>query len=266
MQDNALSYNSLISLLPQEFYFVCADLPGHGKSDPFVEGLILEITSYILSVKRVIQHFKWAKCYIVGHSLGAQLAFLFSAIYPEVVIKLIMIDGLTPFIVPAEDSPEHFKLCVKEVEKVEHTTRTRLPPSYTYEEALERMKSNRRGSLSDHAAKILLERSLIRSGTGYRFITDQRLKYLIKPLYTMGHVEHFVNRVKCPVLLILAEDSVNDYADVLGDYSHIILNGMIFKKPNFKVVVVSGDHNVHMNYPERVSKHVIQFLVQNCSL
>ena len=51
-------------------------------------------------MKGTLDSLEWKNCLIVGHSMGAGLACLFSACFPERVDKLVMIDGFGTLIKP----------------------------------------------------------------------------------------------------------------------------------------------------------------------
>ena len=48
-----------------------------------------------LFVRRVLDHLKWDKTIIMGHSMGGGMGLFYSAMFPEQVEKLIAIDLLS---------------------------------------------------------------------------------------------------------------------------------------------------------------------------
>jgi len=85
--DNSESFSPLITQLIENYHlnqtFLSLDLPGHGRSyhnktnyyEFFVEGALV--------VLRAMKHFGWDKVTLLGHSLGAGLAFGFAGTFPE---------------------------------------------------------------------------------------------------------------------------------------------------------------------------------------
>lgn len=67
--------------LSDDFRVICIDLPGHGKSEVFNDGLTMEIMANW--VKAVLDHLKVETCVMVGHSMGGYVTLEFAERYPE---------------------------------------------------------------------------------------------------------------------------------------------------------------------------------------
>lgn len=263
LQDNAGTFDRLFPQLPKGFLYVAIDLPGHGKSSHFERGLPLVYMHYIFSIKLVVDFYKWDTVILIAHSFGAQLSTLFTAFYPERCQKLILLDGLTPKLVTNEGIIKHYRRHFDEMEDAERTIFTKNPPSHTYEEALNRFMNNRISKLTRESAEILIKRSLINSGHGVRFSTDQRLKKLFG--YPLNHEQLLtvIRSIKCPCLLIIAKDSCNFLQDRLGleFYAHLESLDLVQELPNFTLKIVEGNHDVHLNNAPLVARHATKFLL-----
>ncbi|KAG2464439.1 SERHL protein, partial [Polypterus senegalus] len=77
--DNANSFSRLIPLLPQDRHYVAIDFPGHGLSSHRPAGTFYILPKYISDICRVTN----------GGSVGC----LFSALFPDMVDKVILIDS-----------------------------------------------------------------------------------------------------------------------------------------------------------------------------
>ena len=79
------------------------DFPGHGKSFHFTDHTNL-ITSYLLPTlnfaNHVLDETASEKINLVGHSMGSTVALLLAATYPELVSKLVLIEGIGPLTKP----------------------------------------------------------------------------------------------------------------------------------------------------------------------
>lgn len=53
-------------------------------------------------VRRIVLHFGWKNISLMGHSRGGAIAFLYSAIYPDEIDRLICID----IAYPKRETPE----------------------------------------------------------------------------------------------------------------------------------------------------------------
>uniref|UniRef100_A0A7N9IA78 AB hydrolase-1 domain-containing protein n=1 Tax=Macaca fascicularis TaxID=9541 RepID=A0A7N9IA78_MACFA len=81
--DNANSFDRLIPLLPQDFYYVAMDFGGHGLSSHYSSGVPYYHQTFVSEIRRVVAGKK--QC-IFRHGV-------FSCIFPEMVNKLILLDS-----------------------------------------------------------------------------------------------------------------------------------------------------------------------------
>jgi len=131
----------------------------------------------------------------------------------------------------------------------------RQPPAYTFDEAVVKMKSGRPSTLSDESARILASRGLIDVGGGkYTFASDQRLKLDFWPVMAFDQQRQILSNITCPTKFVLADQNCSRYSTYLKDQYEFYT-----QRPNTTVVMVSGDHDVHLNYPDRVSEHISEF-------
>ncbi|KAM3623679.1 uncharacterized protein V6R79_014219 [Siganus canaliculatus] len=131
--DNCGSFNSLIPLLPTECRYVALDLVGHGRSSHRLPGAFYSVPDYVVDVRLVADALQLKKFSIIGHSMGecsftsqlilicdgrfwlhdkaterreitlklfvfilstgGDVAAMFTALYPEMVDALILLDA-----------------------------------------------------------------------------------------------------------------------------------------------------------------------------
>ncbi|XP_041093716.1 serine hydrolase-like protein [Polyodon spathula] len=91
--DNANSFDRLIPRLPQECHYLAMDFPGHGLSSHRPPGEHYIFPAYVNDVLRVAKALDWKTFSILGHSMGGNVACLFSALFPEMVEKLVILDA-----------------------------------------------------------------------------------------------------------------------------------------------------------------------------
>lgn len=241
---------------PASLFVVCIDLPGHGYSSHFSPGVLLNFMDYVLTIKRVADYFCWSTFYYLGHSFGAQIGAYFSAFYPQYVAKLIMLDAIASYY-PLDNIKRHAQVTRKLLDN-EVKMAGRKRPSYSYEEALERIKINRISKLDNEAAIALLKRSVVPYENGYSFSTDQRLKIAVWSSWNAQQNLQILKNIKCPQLIIFARESLpvmslNIFRPVMQIYK---------SRKNFHYKVVEGNHDVHNNNPERVAPLVEKFLIE----
>nr|XP_018900562.1 PREDICTED: probable serine hydrolase [Bemisia tabaci] len=263
--DNCGTFDPLIPLLPQEYFYVCIDFPGHGKSSPFPVGTPLKFFDFVLTMKRVVDYFNWKEVTCLGHSFGVQTSLYLAAIYPELVTKIIALEiGLGG--VETSQLTLRYRERFDQLLSLEKKLANRSPPSYSYAEAANRVKKNRwMSELTDEACSVLIKRSLVPNGNGFYFSTDQRFRLGVGPDLTGEQQISIFKQVKCPVLLILGDITEREFwakADIVKE----IYNYFKTEALNISMVTVSGNHDVHLNHPERVSPHIRSFLLSNPSI
>ena len=261
LQDNAGTFDRLVNLLPDSFYYVCIDLPGHGKSTRFPKGVFLDFMLFLSSVRRVILQLEWKQFIIVGHSFGGQLGSYYAAFYPEEVKKLIMLDTLAPFAVPLDRHLQHCKDSIEKMIELEKKLSNSNPPNYTREEAINRLINSRMSPISKQGAEILSLRTLKKNKNNfYYFSTDQRLKYNLQAPITPDIHFNVISNITSSVLIIIT----NSYLKFVESYrkGHLDYETLQFfnKKNNFQIVSIPGHHDVHNDEPHLVAPHIEKFI------
>lgn len=135
--DNCGTFNTFIPLLPKECRYVAMDLAGHGQSSHRRPGVFYSFPSYVMDVRRVIDAMQWNKFSIIGHSMGGNIAGLFSALYPEMVDAVVLLDSYGFLPTDPNEMPKVMRQGMDEMLQFEKKTeeKTRV---YTYAKAVER--------------------------------------------------------------------------------------------------------------------------------
>ncbi|XP_050422241.1 serine hydrolase-like protein isoform X2 [Adelges cooleyi] len=260
-QDNCETFDRLIPLLHTGFYFLCIDLPGHGQSSHFGAGFRITLEHFMISLKRVVDYLKWTKFKCIGHSLGGMVAGLFAAIYPEHLDQLVMLDCAGPISIRPEDTVKSMRKVCDDLLNLENKTANRGPPSYTYEQAINLLLTKRPSKLTPESANVLVKRSLQTNSDGhYSFTTDQRMKLSYNIIQSPMQQWMVVQSIKCPLLYIWVTDNPEQKRNDVKS------TRKLFKSiPNARVVRVNGNHDVHLNHPERIADLINVFFVSEKS-
>lgn len=215
----------------------------------------------MLAVKRVVDHLKWDRFKCIGHSMGGMIASLFTSLYPEHVVSLVMIDCAGPMPVHAQDTVKWLRMVGDGLLTIERKISSGSPPSYTREQAVDVLMTKRPSKLTRSSANVLVERSLVDRPDGrYAFSMDQRLKVHYNQTFTPIQYMAIVNSIQCPVLHLRATDNP------LQKDPRVKLSRKIYKSnPNVRMVKVNGNHDVHLNHPERIADLINTFLLSERS-
>jgi len=98
ISSNCRVWDNIASNLTPDYSFFAIDLRGRGHSEKPKKGYSLKI--HCNDIKNVIDALNIKPVVFMGHSLGAYIGIMFSALFPDYVEKLILFDGggkLTPY-------------------------------------------------------------------------------------------------------------------------------------------------------------------------
>lgn len=257
LMDNAGSFDTLAPLLPTNIRLVCLELCGHGYSSTYPPGVVLHYFDHAYHVKLVVDHFKWDKVVLLGHSIGAITLFLFASLFPENVSRMISLDLVKPFSVSVSKLPVVMRGIITQMREFSEIGR---PLTVRYEEARQSIVDNYKGSVDEKAADILLVRSLKKKADAedaYELPNDLRI--LVRTLtLSEEQIKVLVTNIRCPLLIIRASNGLKNFTeDVLKEYLDIYQAS----SADFRIVNVAGSHHVHLTHPERVAPHIHEFLL-----
>ncbi len=247
--DNAASFVPLAMLL-NHYHVVSFDFPGHGFSDHRPEGVNYHLVDYVADVAHAVRDLGWKYFHIMGHSLGAGVAMVYAAAYPEQVKKLVLIDGVGPISAkPGSASGRLRKSIDAGLESV-----SRAPSAARIYDDWQILISARRQAspISEQGANLLLRRGATEKNDGITLNADRRLKHPSANYLTEEVVLNFIAHVEAPTLILLARE------------------GMIINQPttdsriaafqNITAKEYSGQHHFHMDSPELLAGDIQQFL------
>ncbi|KAJ3658681.1 hypothetical protein Zmor_010406 [Zophobas morio] len=259
IMDNAGSFDRLIPLLPTSFCYICIDLPGHGRSSHFPPFLPIYTINYVIVYKLIMQYYKREKYIILGHSYGAQIGFLFARLYPEYVEKLIMLDTIHFFPIHVGQFQQNLTDKFDYIIELNEKMKTKSRPTYTYNEALQKLQDQRRnGHITREAAQALIHRSITKAPDGkYAFTLDPRMNSFVNPIHDFRYIIDTLKKfpVTCPVLMLLGRDS-----ELQQMYMKPVTK-FLQRYRNIRIKQVDGTHDVHNNNPEIVAPYVSKFLL-----
>lgn len=256
--DTVISYRPLMALLPTNFYYIGLELPGCGKSDPMPIGVMISVFDLMYAIEVVVNHFRWKTFVYLGHSLGCMLGKLYDLCYPRRISKCIDLDPISVVVsFPAEKFPDWYKFFFinyfESYEKYNLSKEER--PTYTEEEVVSKVMKRR--GLNSEIAREIAARLTEPAGNGlYRFTFDERTTITTHPPYSPEYLETLLKTIKTPTLTFVSDES-----KINGRYDG--MKNLFDEKfsSNFRVMVVSGNHDVHVIHPERVASYISRFLL-----
>ncbi|MCM8531335.1 MAG: alpha/beta hydrolase [Lentisphaeraceae bacterium] len=242
--DNSASFEPLAPLLPNTVYAL--DLPGHGHSSHLADGNWYHFIDYVEKTREIIKGLSIDSYILVGHSMGAAVAMILSASFPEVVEKLIMIDGVGPLVTFPEETPDTLRQAILSREQ-------RSTKKKRYFKSIEQAALLRKsiGGLSLEAATLLVKQQLTQNENGYLWTYDSKLSHKSSLRMTPHQLRAFYTELACPVLLIKATDGIlkqNSYKPYIQNLE------------NIQEIEVDGEHHLHMDHAGIIAVLIINFL------
>lgn len=141
-RDHSRNWDWVAAELRAQWHVVAVDLCGHGDSE-WCDGGVYTLPSYIFDLSQLVRHLGKGPVSIIAHSLGGNIALRFAASFPDLVHRIIAIEGLGPSpekVAGRQGTPmaTHIREWVEERQQISD----REPSGYaSLDEALARMRS-----------------------------------------------------------------------------------------------------------------------------
>ncbi|KAM7419104.1 hypothetical protein PAMA_016293 [Pampus argenteus] len=257
--DNCGTFNTLIPLLPKECRYVAVDMAGHGLSSHRPPGVFYTFPSYVADVRTVVDALQWSRFSIIGHSMGGNVAGLFSALYPEMVDAVVLLDSYGFLPTDVKEMAKVMRSGIEDMLHFEKKSKHKKERLYTYEKAVERLLAAN-PTLSEESVKILLERGLVQVEGGVVFSRDFRINLKNIVRISLEQSLEMQSRIQASVLVVLAEEGFEKIFAEQDQKKFTSALLQAYRDRNHKVVAVPGDHHIHLNNPEVVAPLVSDFL------
>ncbi|XP_052754900.1 serine hydrolase-like protein [Galleria mellonella] len=255
--DSVATFIPLLELLPDNYHYVGADLPGNGKSDPFPVGVTLCRIHFLGALEVIVNHLKWDQFTYIGHSNGCDQGLFYNVIYPGRVKKFILLDGsMAMQRLQIHNMSEYFDAFYAEYydNYKKYNVDDRV---YTKKRAIDAVIRAR--GLDVEKAEIALSRSLkCISDDQYKLSWDRRLRFPAPQNYSPDYYYQLFSRNSPPTLHIQCTLSQG----YLPGKAHVekLLSDLSKNMQHFVLVTVEGDHDVHLTNPDRIIGYIKDFL------
>ena len=245
--DNAASFVPLMPHL-REFDVVALDLPGHGASAHRASGYDYAFVDWIHDALDALDALGWQRARLLGHSMGAAIATLVAAAAPERVEKMALIEALGPLAGAATTAGQRLREAVTARRTAAQRPRRVIPNLDTAVKARRAV-----GDMSEAAARLIVERNLEAVEGGWRWRSDARLVLPSHLRITEEAALSIVRAVEAPTLLITADPAPAYFTPDMRD-------ARVAQLRDGRLIVLRGGHHLHMEQPEIVAPHLLEFL------
>lgn len=205
--DHCRNWDWAAQALNKHYNIIAPDLRGHGDSDWSAGGTYREL-DFVYDIEQLVRLRGFDKITIIGHSFGGFVSLIYAGLNPEIIDKMIIIEGLIKskedlekrLAKPAHQRIKHW------MEKISQAS-SRHPKRYdTFEEALDRMRSENT-HLNEERAIHLTRHALKQNEDGtYSWKYDNYIRF---PFNDCEYIDLYSiwKRITCPVLLMRGEES-----------------------------------------------------------
>jgi len=242
--DNAASFVPLFDCI--DFSMLALDWPGHGGSEHRKPGAHYHFVDYCYDLLAVFEDNQWQAKDIVAHSMGAMVATLFAAAFPEKVKSLTLIDAIG--LMTLDDN--------KVISQLREGLLSRLAINKNKQKSFSKeavIKARMRVSdLQLAHCELIIDRNLVSQGEGYIWRSDPRLRTVSPYRYSYAQAKQVISEVNVPIHLIygdkgipLVEKSLSLFEEELGDIS---------------ITKLSGGHHIHMEQSAAVAQEIQQLI------
>jgi len=255
--DNCNTFQPLAPYLSANHHYVAVDVVGHGRSSHLPIGTIFEFYRTVIDVRRVVEHFKFSKISILGHSMGANIGLLYGSIYPTAIERLLLLDLIKPVVLPLAWHTKNTAEAMEMFLALEKKKLKGKQRSYEMEELVARYVDAVQGKITVESAKILMERGTQVVENGYGYSHDPQMNISSVTRFTVeDHRNIIKNNINCHLKIIKAKQGpYYEPTKILEEFK------TYYKQQckSFEYVEVEGQHHVHMDHPERIASHINEF-------
>ncbi|XP_059044792.1 serine hydrolase-like protein 2 [Achroia grisella] len=257
--DTAATFIRLVDLLPDSYYYVSFDFPGHGKSEHIPSGGPLVTMSFMTEVvRRIVNYMEWDTFIYMGHSMAFLTGIYYHHAFPGRIKRMINLDPEPPcgnqYYIDYSYIESWFMYHHESYYDNYHKQEEKL---YTYEQAVTAMMKARH--LTREQTELLLTRCLVPAENGlYRMTFQPSMRRITGsgfPEYTLTCA---ITTDPPPVLNLNATKSILNPVTI--EFSRKILRPYALPSTVHRTVYVEGRHDVHITHPESLVPYILEFL------
>jgi pimeloyl-ACP methyl ester carboxylesterase len=272
--DNAASFIPLANALADPladgslpYQLIALDLPGHGNS--YHKQDHYHFIDWIEDLYQIIEKANWAPLSIIGHSMGAMVTSIFAATFPELVNKILLIEGVGAMSSKPEQTVTLLRKGIESRSQNYDRTFGMKSDKISNKKSIKycNQKNNKSmtlekvvqarcfvSDLNRAEAVLICNRNLIQTSEGLEWRSDPKLKSASLTRFTEPQVADILSFISASCGIVIGNKGYPLISDIL---SHDI-----FCKPHFQKFRLPGGHHVHMENALGTADILVKFINQ----
>ncbi len=253
--DVSASFQFLADALGDAWHIVAPDWRGFGQSARGADAYWF--ADYLADLDAIL-----ARCsphqpaFLVGHSMGGNVACMYAGVRPARVAKLVSLDAFGLPDRPPEEAPGRYEKWLNELA---------APPgfrSYPDATAFARRMLRDNPRLDAARAEFLAAHLTEPDGEGgVRLAADAAHRNVHPILYRRAEAEACWRRVRAPTLWVVQSDPA--WRRALGITDAVYEAGKACFRDFREAVIAHSGHNMHHDQPERLARIIEEFLLSD---
>jgi pimeloyl-ACP methyl ester carboxylesterase len=205
-RDHAHNWDWTAERLRDRYHVIAPDLRGHGDSQ-WAVGSAYAVAEYVYDIAQLVHQQHLTPLRIVAHSLGGNVALRYAGAFPELVHRLVAIDGSGGVLAPStaqQSAPERLRAWVEG----DRALAGRVPRRYaSLEDALQRMQETNQHLSPEQARHLTIHGADQNEDGTYSWKFDNYVHngHLLDPW--PDDVLELWRNITCPVLHVTGGES-----------------------------------------------------------
>lgn len=253
--DVSASFQFVVDQLKDRWHVVAPDWRGFGLSDALPVDTSW-FPDYLGDLEAILNLYSPDRpAYIVGHSMGGNIAMVYAGVRPQRVARLVNLEGIGLPSAEPQQAPGRYAQWLDEL-----LAPPALRPYDSLSAVAERLQKNN-PRLSRERAEFLADHWAKPDESGkWKLLADPVHKKVSPMLYRIDEITACWEKIAAPVLWIEAEDSISVRWPGPPLAARTEIERRIRYIPNVEVVLVrDAGHMLHHDQPEEIAHRIEEF-------